>query len=137
MESPMDLLLKEPVRQVPPPRPLEPLGVSPDTVQIISVRMTTFTQEIIEYNEGLERRIKALEDRVKLMAEELEGQKNINYHLGENALGYHLRQKSSDSSDLSDSKRDMSGSEIPQGTFGRCDLLGILRQFVRGKPLNK
>ena len=56
------------------------------------------------------------------MAEELEGLKDTNYHLGENALGYQLQQKASDSSDLSDSKRDMSGSEIPQGTFGRCDL---------------
>jgi len=73
MESPLDLLLQEPVRQVPPPRPLEPLGVSPDTVQIISVRMRTFTQEIIEYTGCLERRVKTLEDRVKLMAEELEG----------------------------------------------------------------
>ena len=73
MESPLDLLLQEPVRQVPAPRPLEPLGVSPDTVQIISVRMRTFTQEIIEYTGCLERRVKTLEDRVKIMAEELEG----------------------------------------------------------------
>ena len=47
------------------------------------------------------------------MTEELEGQKDTNYHLGENTLGYHLQQKpseSSDSNDLPDPVRDRSSS---------------------------
>ena len=110
---------------------------NPDTPQMMNVRMRTFADETINYTGCLERRVQTLEDRVKAMAEELEGLKDTNYHLGENALGYQLQQKASDSSDLSDSKRDMSGSEIPQGTFGRCDLMGIPRQYGRGKPLKK
>ena len=109
----------------------------PDTAQMLNVRMRTFAEESTEYAVCLEKRIKILENRVMAMAEELEGMKDTNYHLGENDAGHQLQQKYSDSSDLSDSKRDMSGSEIPQGTFGRCDLLGIPRQFGRGKPLNK
>ena len=110
---------------------------NPDTAQMMNVRMRTFAEESTEYAVCLERRIKILENRVMAMAEELEGLKDTNYHLGENDAGYQLQQKSSDSSDLSDSKRDMSGSEIPQGTFGRCDLMGIPRQYGRGKPLKK
>ena len=83
---------------------------NPDTPQMMNVRMRTFAEETINYTGCLERRVQTLEGRVKIMAEELEGQKDTNYHLGENTLGYHLRQKSSDSSDLSDSKRDISGS---------------------------
>ena len=75
--------------------------------------MRTFAEETIKYTGCLERRVQTLEERVKIMAEELEGQKDTNYHLGENAAGFHLRQKpseSSDSPDLSDPGRDMSGS---------------------------
>ena len=74
---------------------------------------------------------------MKIMAEELEGQKDTNYHLGENALGYQLQQKFSNSSDLSDSKRNMSGSESPHGSYGRGERLGIGMMFGRGKPLKK
>ena len=140
MESPLDLLLPEPVRQAPPPRPLDPIGVSPDTVQILSIRMRTFTQEIIDYTGCLERRVGALEGRLKVMAEELEGQKDTNYHLGENELGYHLRQKpseSSDSNDLSEPVRDRSSSERSHHSFGRGERYGTGRMFGRGKPVKK
>jgi len=135
MESPLDLLLPEPVRQAPPPRPLDPLGVSPDTVQILSVRVRTFTQEIIDYTGCLERRVGVMEDRMKVMAEELEGLKDTNYHLGENELGYHLQQKpseSSDSNDLSEPVRDRSSSERSHHSFGRGERYGIGRKYGRG-----
>ena len=44
MDSPLDLLLPEPVRQAPPPRPLEPLGGNPDTAQILTVRVRNFAE---------------------------------------------------------------------------------------------
>ena len=140
MESPMDLLLPEPVRQAPPPRPLATLMGNPDTPQMMNVRMRTFADEVIEYTGCLETRIKTLEDRVKVMAEELEGLKDTNYHLGENAAGFQLRQEpseSSDSPDLSVPGREMSGSESPHGSYGRGERLGIGMMFGRGKPLKK
>ena len=77
---------------------------------------------------------------MKIMAEELEGQKDTNYHLGENAAGFHLRQKpseSSDSHDLSDPVRDMSGSERSHHSFGRGERYGTGMMFARGKPVKK
>ena len=140
MESPLDLLLPEPVRQAPPPRPLDPIGVSPDTAQILSIRVRTFTQEIIDYTGCLERRVGVMEGQLKLMAEELEGLKDTNYHLGENELGYHLRQKhseSSDSNDLPDPVRERSSSERSHHSFGRGERYGTGRMYGRGKPVKK
>ena len=140
MESPLDLLLPEPVRQAPPPRPLAALMGNSDSPQMMNVRMRTFADEVIEYTGCLEMRIKTLEDRVKAMAEELEGLKDTNYHLGENELGYHLRQKpseSSDSNDLSEPVRDRSSSERSHHSFGRGERYGTGRMFGRGQQIKK
>jgi hypothetical protein len=95
---------------------------------------------MIDYTGCLERRVQTLEERVKVMAEELEGLKDTNYHLGENELGYHLQQKlseSSDSNDLSEPVRDRSSSERSHHSFGRGERYGTGMKYGRGQPVKK